>query len=95
MIWNLDTSWLMMAIAVVSMLSFLLGLAVDGVMSEDGFGSIGNTMIIIAGFFLAIFVANIYGYHLKDMKLAVAIGLGGAFVALSTLAFAKAVLARL
>lgn len=95
MIWNLDTSWLMMAVAIVSMLSFFLGMALDGVMSEDGFGAVGNTIIITTGFFLGIFVANSYGIYLKDLKLAVSVGLCGSFVCLITLAVTKNVIARL
>ncbi len=94
MIWNLDTSWLMMAIAIVSILSFLLGMALDGVMREDGFGAVGNTVIITTGFFIGIFLANSYGIYLKDLKLAIAVGLSGAFISLATLALSKSVLAR-
>ena len=83
-----------MAIAVVSILSFLLGMALDGVMREDGFGAVGNTVIITTGFFIGIFLANSYGIYLKDLKLAIAAGLGGAFVSLATLAVSKSVLAR-
>lgn len=95
MIWNLDTSWLMMAVAIVSMLSFFLGMALDGVMGEDGFGAFWNTVIITCGFFLGIVLANMYGIYLKDLKLAMITGLCGAFLSLGTLAVSKSVLARL
>lgn len=95
MIWNLDVSWLMMAIAVVSILSFFLGMALDGVMGEDGFGAVGNTVIITTGFFLGIFIANSYGIYLKDLKLAISAGLSGSFICLAMLAISKSVLARL
>lgn len=95
MIWNLDTSWLLMAVAVVSILSFLLGMALDGVMGDDGFGAVGNTIIITSGFFLGIFLANMYGIYLKDLKLAMTTGLCGSFLTLATLAVTKSVLARM
>ena len=38
MLWNLDLSWLMMAVALVTMLSYPFGLALHGVMGSDGFG---------------------------------------------------------
>ncbi len=95
MIWNLDISWLMMAIAVVSILSFFLGMALDGVMGDDGFGAVGNTVIITTGFFLGIFIANSYGIYLRDLKLAIAAGLAGSFICLAMLAISKSVLARL
>ena len=95
MIWNLDYSWLMMAFAIVSILSFFLGMALDGVMGDDGFGAVGNTVIITTGFFLGIFLANTYGIYLRDLKLAISAGLCGAFLTLATLAISKSVLARL
>ncbi len=95
MIWNLDYEWLLMAVAIVSMLSFFLGMALDGVMEEDGFGAVGNTVIITVGFFLGIFIANTYGIYLRDLKLAITAGLCGSFITLATLAISKSVLAKL
>jgi hypothetical protein len=90
MLWNLDTNSLLMAVAVVSMLSFIVGLALDGVMGEDGFGAIGNMFIIATGFFLGIFIANTYGVRLSDMTAAMAAGLTGAFASVFALALIKA-----
>ncbi len=95
MIWNLDASWLLMAIAVVSMLSFFLGMALDGMMAKDSFGPTGNAAVITAGFFLGIFVANSYGIYLNDLKLAVVVGICSAFVAVLVLLLGKAIVARL
>lgn len=95
MIWNLDVSWLFMAIAVVSMLSFFLGLALDGVMGDDGFGSLGNAVIITGGFFIGIFVANVYGMNLKELKMAVMVGMLSAFCMMSMLSFGKTLISRI
>jgi hypothetical protein len=95
MLWNLDPSWLLMAVTVVALLSYLFGLALDGVMGGEGFGPLGNTVIITAGFFLGIFAANSYGYRLHDMTMASGAGLVGAFFSLSLLAAIKAGLNRL
>lgn len=95
MLWNLDFSWLMMAVAIVAMLSYMFGLALDGVMGSDGFGPLGNTVIVTAGFFLGIFAANSYGITLRDLTLAIGAGLGGAFLSLGLLAGCKAGLNRL
>ena len=94
MIWNLDTGWLMMAIAIVAVLGFFFGAALDAIMREDGFGPTGNMVLFTAGFFLAVIVANTYGISLRDLKLAVAWGLGGAFSLVSLVALAKAGLSR-
>ncbi|WP_378948308.1 hypothetical protein [Mesorhizobium sp. ANAO-SY3R2] len=95
MLWNLEPGWMMMAVALVTVLSFFFGAALDAIMKEDGFGPIGNMLLFTAGFFAAVLVANSFGIALRDLRLAVAWGLGGAFVLISVLALVKASLARL
>jgi hypothetical protein len=95
MLLNLDFSWLMIAVAVVAMLSYIFGLALDGVMGSDGFGALGNAVIVTAGFFLGILAANAYGITLRDLSLAVGAGLFGALLCLGLLAGCKAGLNRL
>ena len=95
MLWNLGAQWLLIALAVVGILSFILAMALNAIMGEDGFGATGNAVVITAGFFLAIFAANNFGYRLTDLKLAVATGLAGAFACLLVLAAMKAALNRL
>lgn len=95
MIWNLDSGWLLMAVATVGVLAFFFGSALDAIMRDDGFGSAGNTLLFTVGFFAAIFIANSYGISLRDLKLAVGIGLSGAFVTVSVLALLKAGIHRM
>ncbi|MDW6026121.1 hypothetical protein SAZ10_30615 [Mesorhizobium sp. BAC0120] len=95
MLWNLDASWLMMAIATVAVLSYFFGAALDALMREDGFGSFGNALIISGSFFASILGANHEGYNLREMHAAVLVGLAGAFVVLVSLAVVKALLARM
>ena len=94
MIWNLDTGWLMMAIAMVAVIAFFFGSALDAIMREDGFGPTGNMLLFTVGFFLAVIIANTYGINLRDLKLAMAWGLGGAFSMVSAMALAKAGISR-
>jgi hypothetical protein len=95
MIWNLETGWLMMAVASVAVLSLFFGSALDAIMREDGFGSLGNMLLFTFGFFAAIIIANTYGINLRDLKMAVAYGLGGAFATVSVLAALKAGIAKI
>lgn len=95
MLMNLDLTWMMMAIAVVAILSFIFGMALDSLLGSEGFGPIGNTIVVTAGFFLGIYVANSYGIRFHDLKMAVATGLCGAFASLGIVAVVKAGLARL
>jgi uncharacterized membrane protein YeaQ/YmgE (transglycosylase-associated protein family) len=90
MIWNLEPGWLMMAVASVAVLSLFFGSALDAIMREDGFGPFGNMLLFTFGFFMAVIIANTWGISLRDLKLAMAWGLGGAFVTVSVLALIKA-----
>ncbi|PWK63312.1 hypothetical protein [Aminobacter sp. AP02] len=92
MLWNLDPGWLMMAVAFVAVMSFFFGAALDAIMKEDGFGPTGNMMLFTTGFFGAVLVANSYGISLRELSLATAWGLGGAFIFISVLALLKAAL---
>jgi len=95
MLMNLDPTWMMMAFTVVAILSFIFGMALDGLLGAEGFGPIGNTIVVTTGFFHSIFTANLYGVHFYDVKMAVATGLVGAFACLGVLAVIKAGLARM
>ena len=95
MIWNLDSGWLMMAVASVMVMAFFFGSALDAIMKEDGFGPTGNMILFTAGFFMAIIVANSNGINLRDLTLAAAYGLGGAFLLVSVLALLRAGIQRL
>jgi hypothetical protein len=95
MLMNLDPTWMMMAFTVVAILSFIFGMALDGLLGSEGFGPIGNTVVVTSGFFLGIFAANFMGFQFYDLKTAAATGLCGAFACLGVLAMIKAGLARM
>ena len=95
MLWNLDTYWLMLAIATVGVVAFIFGSALHALMDEDGFGPFGNMLIITGGFFLAILAANYRGIALNDLTMACVVGLIGSFVSLASLALLKAGLQRI
>lgn len=94
MIWNLDAAWLLMAVAAVMVMAFFFGTALHAVMGDDGFGPNGNMILFTTGFMGAVVIANLYGISLRDLKLATATGLCGAFSLIATLALAKAGLTR-
>jgi hypothetical protein len=95
MLSKLDPAWLMMAVGAVVVLSYYLGSALDALMRDDGFGSFGNAIIISGGFFLAIFGANEQGYNLRELHLAIMVGIVGAFLVLTSLALIKALIRRM
>jgi hypothetical protein len=95
MFWNLDPIWLAMAIAMVAIVSFMLGMALDALMDDDGFGPVGNMLVMTAGFFGTIIGANQHGIIFRDLAQATATGMVGAFACLTLVALVKAALSRL
>jgi len=95
MLKNIDTSWLMMAFAAVSILSYIFSLGLDALMKRDGFGPIGNAAVMTVGFFLALFGGNAYGIRFYTFSEGVIAGLIGAFALFSVLAVLKAGLNRI
>lgn len=78
MIWNLDPAWLLVAIAAVSIASYLLGYFFNTLLPVDGFGTFGNMLVFTTGFFGAIYTANYNYIRLDDLKLAIFYGGAGA-----------------
>lgn len=95
MLWNIDTGWLLMAVATVAVLSFFFGAAIDALMRQDSFGMMGNGTLICGGFFLGIYLANLQGYNLRELHLAIIVGVVGGFVLLFSATFVKAMVMRM
>jgi len=95
MIWNLDFIWLAIAFAVVGIIAFMLSLALDAIMSGEGFGPSGNAFILAGGFFLSIYGFNWYGIRFREAAEAAMMGTAGAFALFFVLALAKAAVTRL
>lgn len=75
--------------------AYFIGIAMNGVMAEDGFGVHLNTMILIAGGFLGFHLSqNIVVPMSRTTFEAVAVVCGG-FLSLASLAVLKAVARRL
>jgi hypothetical protein len=91
----LDTTTQIYLFFVVAILSFFISNAMDGVLGEDGFGLLGNQIIIMAGFYLGLLVARHYHFPLSDFANMAVAGLTGAFVSLLVLSISKAILARM
>lgn len=94
MIWNLDTQWLILAVASAGIFSFFFGMAMDGIMGKDAFGPIMNSVIICASFFATVYVCNLLGISLRRLEVAVPYGLTGSFVAFVLIAVSKALFKR-
>lgn len=95
MSWNPGAGGLLMAFAVVGIVSYIVAMALDAVMAEDGFGVVGNAVITTIGFFAAVYAGSRWGVRPDDLAVVVVIGLVGSLASLGVLMVLKAALDRL
>lgn len=95
MLSNLGFLWLAMAVACVTILSFIIAMTLNALMRDEAFGATGNTVIMTFGFFAGIFAANSLGYRLTGVDQAIPLGLGSAFALFAFLVFLKGAMRRL
>jgi hypothetical protein len=84
--------WLVLGIATMGMLAFLIGNAIDRLINENGFGPVGNAIVITAGFFLSIYLANRHGIRFRGLEVACYFGIISAMGTLLTLTIIKKIL---
>ena len=94
MLSKLDTPWLVFAVAAVAMLSYLFSTGLNALLREAGFGTVPNAIIMMFGFFGAIYAGNFVGMRFSLIE-GVFVGLAGAFVLLLALVLLKAALDRM
>jgi hypothetical protein len=95
MLTKLSIYWLSFAVVTVGVISYFVSLTIDGVFGKDGFGTIGNMVVLTIGFFGGIVVYERVGYHLTNFQVSTYVGVAGALTTFMILAFLKLVLDRL
>ena len=89
---KLSANWLFFAIVTVAVISYFVALTIDGVFGKDGFGTIGNMIVLTTGFFGGMIVYEKLGYYLSSFQISTYVGVGGALLTFMTLAFLKLIL---
>lgn len=66
MLWQLSlTEWLQ-SFAFIASLSYILGWFANGILHSNGFGHVGNWLVILAGSYLGLYVYNLQGYRIES-----------------------------
>ena len=94
MLMKLSAFWLIMSVTTVAVLSYFISLMFNGVFGKDGFGTIGNMIVLTAGFFGGIIVAEYLGYSFRGLQMNVYLGLGSAFLTFTVLALLRMMIDR-
>lgn len=95
MLWKLDPVWLALSVSVICIVSFIVAMAIDFVMGEDGFGAVGNAVILTVGFVAGILFAEWWRLNLRELSHVAAFGLCGALGCMLVTVAIKAALSRL
>ncbi|MEM8540666.1 MAG: hypothetical protein AAGF25_06895 [Pseudomonadota bacterium] len=90
---SLDTEMLVVLFMIVAIGSFFIGSMMNGVLEEDGFGTIGNMGVLIAGAFFGFYAIDALLYGTSSVQIAVA-GVTGGFMTLAFTVITKALLNR-
>ena len=90
----MDTDMLVMVTLIIGIAGFFGGLAMNGVLEEDGFGLIGNMLILVAGAAIGIQFGSAIRLPFESTIADAVRAVGGAFLCLTALAFAKNLLGR-
>lgn len=95
MLMKLDASWLMFAVVVVLLLSYMMAMALDAILGNAAYGPVANAVIITVGFFGAIYWLNERGVRMANLSEAVMTGMIGSFGLFFVLVVIKAISNRL
>lgn len=85
----------LIALCAVAVISVVFGSILNAILQEDGFGPVGNALILLVGFYISVVVAKSQGLPMRDITLAMATGLGGGFACFALLALLKGGITRL
>jgi hypothetical protein len=92
---KLSGYWLSFAVITVGVISYFVSLTIDGVFGKDGFGTIGNMVVLTVGFFGGLIAYERAGYYLSSFQVSTYVGVGGALLTFMTLAFLKLILDKI
>ena len=90
----MDTYTLLMAVIAIGICAYFVGLAMNQVLESDGFGVVGNMLILTTGAFLGLIAGARVTIPLPPEIATTMTAIVGAFVCLIALAVIKNVLAR-
>ena len=94
MFFFMDTQTQLFLFTSILLCSFFLASAMHGVLGRDGFGVIGNLIVITTGFYLGLWLGRYYGLSVRNFEIGVLAGLAGSFLSLLSLTVMKAFLSR-
>ena len=63
MLWEMSISEWIMSLSCFSAVAHICGFFIDRLLLRNGFGTIGNWLVILTGLYIGLFALNKYGYE--------------------------------
>ena len=95
MLGGLSIEWSMIFAVLALMGGFVVGQGMHAVMGPQGFGSVGNMIVLATGFYIGLMGFEATHLPSDALELRFAFGVGGAFLSLFVLAVLKRILIRI
>jgi hypothetical protein len=91
---SMDTTTLLVIGLAISAGAYFMAAAMDGVMGSDGFGTVPNMVILIAGSFVGLYATDYLHLPAYSATTQAVVGITGAFMSLAVLATLKSLANR-
>lgn len=91
---SMDTTTLLVIGLAISAGAYFMAAAMDGVMGSDGFGTVPNMVILIAGSFVGLYATDYLHLPAYTVTTQAVVGITGAFMSLAVLATLKSLANR-
>ncbi|WP_306119493.1 MULTISPECIES: hypothetical protein [unclassified Roseitalea] len=91
----MDTNTLIVVGLAIAVSAFFAGAAMHGVMEDDGFGPVGNMIIMIAGAIVGLYLGPMFEWPIDRNSADAVAAVSGGFIALAVLAIIKSYLVKL
>ena len=94
MIQYLDSDMLLFVLAAICVASYFTAIATDGVLGGDGFGVIGNMLILMTGAIIGLFSLDYVDVPLQGHVAGAVAAISGGFIILTVMSLIKNILSR-
>jgi uncharacterized membrane protein YeaQ/YmgE (transglycosylase-associated protein family) len=91
---SMDTTTLLVIGLAIAAGAYFMAAAMDGVMGSDGFGTVPNMVILIAGSFVGLYATEYLHLPAYSVTTQAVVGITGAFTCLALLATLKSLANR-
>lgn len=95
MLTGLPTEFIILWMMISIIVAFFIGNAMNSILGSQGFGVVGNMLVLLSGFMLGFYYIDLLPAHLIPQTYAIPAAVAAAFVILFLLALIKKMVQRI